>query len=1015
MLPLFNARTIKNWSENVDPTNVQFENATKWLNLLRNNKLEDEKSNYIKFQKIILEGILDYDLTSDLLFEKNNVEFQICDDKKKIIACFEVKGTKTKDLFAIQNRNKKEHSTPIKQTWDYLGATGAKYGICTNYNQFILISKQYGYVRTHTFDFTDIETDPKKLGEFIGIFGKDWLTQGDIIETLFNKSVEEEKEFTREFYKLYHETRLMLIDTFQSNGSNKSMSIEIAQHFLNRLMFVFFAEDHDFLEKKLFRKRIMQILDSSQATEHTTKIFTEIIDIFNAFDKGSKKLGIPTFNGGLFSGKFPDKIYFNDFYDKQFKNITQNSKITPNENLQKIIDANDDLNPIIINLLIMNSHDFNTEIGVNILGRMFEQSLSDLDSLRGNEKFSRKKDGVYYTPEYITDYICRNTIIPYLSKTSTNDVHELVSEYSNDLDQLIDKIKNLRILDPSCGSGAFLVQAANVLLEILKTIHSEKIHAKKIPTTTHSQYTMDDFSVNETMHMLIRNCIYGIDLNPAATEISKLSLFLKLANPTEKLPDLIPNIKNGNSVIHNKNHDPKALDWKTAFPKTFENGGFDIIIGNPPYVRQETLKDIKDYMQLPDNNTLGLKNFIIDRKSDLCVYFYYHSINNLKNKGMLGFITSNGWLHDGYGNDLKHSMLKNCNISSLLKTTYNIFEDAEIKTITTILSKEKINDNVVYFYNSLYTNELTSNKIIPAVKRKQNELDDGNWTLYFQKNLYRTKIPMAEFNKIANIRFGTKTGYNDFFVLDQETINKYHIPSKFLKPVLSNNIRDGLLADSDVSEYLLNVTSSKGKLCKSDDGNIILKYIEHMEKIDIKTRGKKICKIHELSSLRNRKQWYSLTLYPEPPIITSRFAHKNIRLYENNGNFLTRNNFINCFPFKKSHTRAILAYLRSSYFALYMEKNGRIAGGGALEFLTLDYKKSIVPDFNQLSDDYIERMGKAWITYCDDFNMDKLDESVLSMLGFSNPEQSQIKSDLQHHIDFRTKSFVNNKSNLLLE
>src|SRR5438105_3455659 len=152
---LFNPKTTKKLCSNITITSAQKKAANEWLELLGKNELEDEKKNYLKFASIILDKILGYPI-SKINFENDNVEFQFSDSTGKNVVCFEAKGTAIKDLFALQHRDKKEHETPIKQTWDYMGKNNLDYGICTNYKDFVLIDKSQGYSRYYLFDFTEI-------------------------------------------------------------------------------------------------------------------------------------------------------------------------------------------------------------------------------------------------------------------------------------------------------------------------------------------------------------------------------------------------------------------------------------------------------------------------------------------------------------------------------------------------------------------------------------------------------------------------------------------------------------------------------------------------------------------------------------------------------------------------------------------------------------------------------------------------------------------------------------------
>ena len=222
--------------------------------------------------------------------------------------------------------------------------------------------------------------------------------------------------------------------------------------------------------------------------------------------------------GACLQKRFHIKCIFRDFHNpKLFSDILKHSKLKKSVKLdeysEKIIKKyTDKLNPLISNLLIMDSFDFNTDVNVNILGHIFEQSISDLEELSGDKVSKREKEGVYYTPEYITDYICRNTIIPYLSKSGkTTDTQDLVSEYVDDIESLEKKFREMRILDPACGSGAFLVKAVDILLEINKAIQNYKQSLGKY--STGDQFSLDKWNEESEIRAIIENNIHGVDIN----------------------------------------------------------------------------------------------------------------------------------------------------------------------------------------------------------------------------------------------------------------------------------------------------------------------------------------------------------------------------------------------------------------------------------------------------------------------------------------------------------------------
>ncbi len=285
---LFNPKTIKRLCSDVKISISQKKATKEWLKLLEKGELEKEKQNYFKFGLIILKDLLGYPVKEEMGYEEGNVEFTFANKEGKKIVCFEAKGTKTKDLFAPQYRDKKEHSTPVKQTWDYMGTLNLDYGIATNYKQFVLIDKSKGTSKYHIFDFKDVKNNEEKLKEFVAIFSKNSIIDNKFVSTLYDQSVTEEKEFTKQFYKLFHETRLMLIKEFQSNGEiERAEAIHYAQLFLNRMTFIFFAEDTGKVPQKLIRDQILKVLDAVPVYEHSRYACDTIYSLFEGLDKGA--------------------------------------------------------------------------------------------------------------------------------------------------------------------------------------------------------------------------------------------------------------------------------------------------------------------------------------------------------------------------------------------------------------------------------------------------------------------------------------------------------------------------------------------------------------------------------------------------------------------------------------------------------------------------------------------------------------------------------------------------------
>ena len=467
------------------------------------------------------------------------------------------------------------------------------------------------------------------------------------------QEVQSEKEISNEFYGIYHQTRLMLIRAFQEKtGVGKKMALYSAQRFMEKIVFLFFAVDNGLINNsKLFSERIFEILKKQECTNGSKNIWTDIDNLFRALDQGNLQLDIHGFGGNLFADRSPQNVYFLDFQSNRFfANEIMISNIKEpkleGEDLKVWKEFGNEISPIIRNLLIMDSYDFKSTLNVTVLGHILEQSLDDLNEFQKTGEIKRKVEGVFYTPVTLTDYICRNTIIPYLSKNNANTVPELISEYRDNVEELEKKISQIKIIDPACGSGAFLINAAQILLEISKSIQMKKEKPQV------SSGTLDEWQKEIETSKIIQNNIFGVDINRDSVEITKLSLFLIMAKPGEKLTNISKNIIQGNALVDDTEVDTHGFVWKDKFPKIIESGGFDIVIGNPPYQIIKTDLDeffspLKEMRLLLHDDTStkntvfsklkkNKKDFFVnkclkDKKIELLYKSYCDYYNNLKN------------------------------------------------------------------------------------------------------------------------------------------------------------------------------------------------------------------------------------------------------------------------------------------------------------------------------------------------------------------------------------------------
>jgi len=386
------------------------------------------------------------------------------------------------------------------------------------------------------------------------------------------QSVSAEESITRKLYDDYSRFKKQLFEniTQQNPQYDKLLLFKKTQKLLDRFLFIFFAEDRGLLPPNSVREILSQ-WDQLKELDNYVPLYERFKKYFGYLNTGhkGKQHEIFAYNGGLFAA------------DEILDNIV-------------IADA-----MLYDSCKGLSNYDFESEIDANILGHIFEHSLNEIEEieqqltspLSGKEEgpgmrppSKRKKDGVFYTPRYITKYIVENTIgaLCMQKRIELNIIDEDFAPQKRKANrqQLLQKIEDYRawllqltICDPACGSGAFLNQA----LEFLIAEH-QSIDALK------AKLFGDAIVWSDVENSILENNLYGVDINEEATEIAKLSLWLRTARKGRKLNSLSQHIKCGNSLIDDAAiAGDKAFNWRNEFPEVFEKGGFDVVIGNPPY------------------------------------------------------------------------------------------------------------------------------------------------------------------------------------------------------------------------------------------------------------------------------------------------------------------------------------------------------------------------------------------------------------------------------------------------
>lgn len=762
---LFNLDSIKKYINKFTLTPNKRVKLERYIERVHNNEFKGETKGYLAFLKL-LEDILDYEEDIHIKFDDNvdigrdRVEFALKDENGKFMV-IELKGSNV-DLDKPQNRVN-DKRTPVKQAFGYAEDSTKQTGLVSwilvsNYKEFRLYHYENRAGEYISFNIDDLLNE-EKFKYFMFAFSKESHIDSKIINDVIEEVYIEKTKLATNFYKLFNETRLMIYKELNElHGMDKEDAISYAQTIVDRFIFICFASSRELLPRDIARKTLLDRIKTENLRDYN--VWRELNYLFKDVNKGREDREISGYNGGLFNKNLKDIKLQDIIKDKEFfKNVYQKWDFKEFETrLKKEVKPSTlkRLNPIYINLLIITYFDFSEEkkesnthrLDIDILGHIFENSIGDIEEIKADSKGRRKKDGIFYTPDYITEYICKNTIIPYLSLSGkSNTVEDLLQEYSigREVEKLDQKIKDIRIVDPACGSGAFLNKATDILLDIHKGIFdikkryttSESMRVGKgkrrktenIKFTDLGAYVFD--ALSKRREILLDN-IYGVDLNSESVEITKLSLFLKVCEKDKMLPDLDKNIQCGNSLIDDISVTDKAFDWNSreGFKEILDNGGFDIVIGNPPYVGE---KGNKDVFRKIKSTEWG--NQFYEGKMDLFYFFFHKAIDLTRENGFISFITTNYFITADGGLKLRKDLKSRTIITKLINfDEFKIFDNAlgQHNMITFLI---KSNNKESFAHNSVTSRKGCMDSNI------SNEIMNGNdeLTQYYtvaQDNLF---------------------------------------------------------------------------------------------------------------------------------------------------------------------------------------------------------------------------------------------------------------------------------------
>jgi type I restriction-modification system DNA methylase subunit len=594
-----------------------------------------------------------------------------------VIAVIELKGTNTTDL-----------NTVTSQAFGYKNnQKNCKYVLISNFEKLrVYIDNAIDF---EEFDLFTLTAERFEI-LYLCLKANNILT--DLPDKIKQASTVKEENVTKQLYKDYSDfKRKLFTDTVQLNPQyDKLILFKKSQKLLDRILFILFAEDRGLLQANTIQT-ILDEFENLKKLDAYSPLYDRFKKHFTYLNEGFKneKYEVFGYNGGLFA---PDEVLDNIL-------ISDNLLLNYTPTLGK--------------------YDYDTEIDVNILGHIFEHSLNDIEEiqaeLEGKEiektKTKRKKDGVFYTPKYITKYIVENTVGA-LCIEKRNEYGIIADNYTPDkrkakkkellnaLDTYQNWLLEITIVDPACGSGAFLNQALDFLIQEHRSI--DELRAQLLG---HS-FVLSDHEIS-----ILENNIFGVDLNEESVEIARLSLWLRTARKGRKLNSLNNNIKCGNSLIDDKAiAGEKAFNWKNEFPKIFELGGFDVVIGNPPYVfgGNEGISDKeKDFFK--SNYETG------NGKINLFTLFIEKSYRILRDKGAFSFIIPNTFLRVTSYHESRKFFIDKFSFKELADLGTDIFEGAVTTAMILVAFKELPNKDskirIIKDFSGAY-NELTLKDVL---------------------------------------------------------------------------------------------------------------------------------------------------------------------------------------------------------------------------------------------------------------------------------------------------------------
>ncbi len=652
------------------------------------------------------------------------------------------------ELDAPQKR-KGNNRSPVRQCLDYLGNARRgmfpsdpilpTWGIVTDMNEFRLYWFDKGHHQSLRFNIRSEDlfkgTSLISGGEtarfdrflFRKVFHRDSLISDvgrSALLGLIGQQKFRDRQLENTFYAEYRAFRERLYKVLlKHNGEGtprfpgtRGRLVRLAQRILDRCIFIFFCEDMGQVlafPPKLLQEFLIERSKDKYFDPDASTIWQDLLRLFNAMNDGRAFGGkaLNQFNGGLFVHdhdleqlEVPNSVFCQHLQGANEASLYAHKEtllyLCASYNYASDLNRSDEHRK--------SEREKTNSLGLYTLGRIFEQSITELEILEAeadnrrslNKESKRKRDGVYYTPEWVVERIVDETLGPILDKIKEecgwfpagDPSLESIEKYSA-------RLKSLTVLDPACGSGAFLI---TVLRYLLDSWHEVQGLRRQI-TKGRAEKNTDD----ELIADILRTNIYGVDINPASVEIARLALWLHTARGDKPLSSLNEHIKEGNSLIGNdfylgqsdafyddtQKERVNAFEWKDSFKSIFERGGFDAVVGNPPYVKLQNFRavhaDMADFLR-NGRPEYDYKPYASTQTGNFDLYlpFIERGLSLLNDDGRLGFIAPSVWTTNEYGDGLRSLIAKGRHLAGWIDfKAYQIFDESTTYTALQFFTK----------------------------------------------------------------------------------------------------------------------------------------------------------------------------------------------------------------------------------------------------------------------------------------------------------------------------------------